>query len=104
MALKVKAVEKKIKFDKDPANHSVALPGLGTMRFGLRSKAVEDVNKVKALGIFQASLTLLSLLRILTLSKSVTTRHISSKLDSALAAPSFDVVEIRHDSAHFKQA
>jgi len=28
--------------------HSVALPGLGSMRFGLRSKAVEDVNKVKA--------------------------------------------------------
>ena len=28
--------------------HSVALPGLGTMRFGLRSKAVEDVNKVKS--------------------------------------------------------
>ena len=28
--------------------HSVALPGLGTMRFGLRAKAVEDVNKVKA--------------------------------------------------------
>ena len=27
--------------------HSVALPGLGTMRFGLRAKAVEDVNKVK---------------------------------------------------------
>ena len=27
--------------------HSVALPGLGTMRFGLRSKSVEDVNKVK---------------------------------------------------------
>ena len=102
MALKVKAVEKKIKFDKNPDNpgvwryvmspelytplsqakvikeaalrsgvsrgvmqacwdaagevikawategHSVALPGLGTMRFGLRSKAVEDVNKVKA--------------------------------------------------------
>ena len=102
MALKVKAVEKKIKFDKNPENpgvwryvmspelytplsqakvikeaalrsgvsrgvmqacwdaagevikawategHSVALPGLGTMRFGLRSKAVEDVNKVKA--------------------------------------------------------
>ena len=24
--------------------HSVALPGLGTMRFGLRAKAVEDVN------------------------------------------------------------
>ena len=102
MALKVKAVEKKIKFDKNPNNpglwryvmspelytplsqakvikeaalrsgvsrgvmqacwdaagevikawategHSVALPGLGTMRFGLRSKAVEDVNNVKA--------------------------------------------------------
>ena len=28
--------------------HSVALPGLGTMRFGLRSKAVEDVNDVKS--------------------------------------------------------
>ena len=28
--------------------HSVALPGLGTMRFGLRSKSVEDVNKVKS--------------------------------------------------------
>ena len=27
--------------------HSVALPGLGTMRFGLRSKAVENVNEVK---------------------------------------------------------
>ena len=27
--------------------HSVALPGLGTMRFGLSAKAVEDVNKVK---------------------------------------------------------
>jgi predicted histone-like DNA-binding protein len=27
--------------------HSVALPGLGTMRFGLRSKAVENVNDVK---------------------------------------------------------
>jgi len=26
--------------------HSVAIPGLGTMRFGLRSTAVEDVNKV----------------------------------------------------------
>ena len=26
--------------------HSVALPGLGTMRFGLRSKSVENVNKV----------------------------------------------------------
>ena len=101
MALKVKAVEKKIKFTKDENDpgvwryvmspelytplsqakvikeaalrsgvsrgvmqacwdaagevikawategHSVALPGLGTMRFGLRSKAVEDVNDVK---------------------------------------------------------
>ena len=28
--------------------HSVAPPGLGTMRFGLRSKSVEDVNKVKS--------------------------------------------------------
>ena len=28
--------------------HSVALPGLGTMRFGLRSKAVENVNEVKS--------------------------------------------------------
>ena len=28
--------------------HSVALPGLGTMRFGLRAKSVDDVNKVKA--------------------------------------------------------
>jgi predicted histone-like DNA-binding protein len=27
--------------------HAVALPGLGTMRFGLRSKAVENVNDVK---------------------------------------------------------
>ena len=27
--------------------HSVALPGLGTMRFGLRAKSVEDVNDVK---------------------------------------------------------
>ena len=27
--------------------HSVALPGLGTMRFALRSKAVADVNDVK---------------------------------------------------------
>ena len=26
----------------------MALPGLGTMRFGLRSKSVEDVNKVKS--------------------------------------------------------
>lgn len=28
--------------------HSVALPGLGTMRFGLNAKTVEDVNDVKA--------------------------------------------------------
>ena len=28
--------------------HSVALPGLGTMRFGLRAKSVEDVNDVKS--------------------------------------------------------
>ena len=28
--------------------HSVALPGLGTMRFGLRAKSVENVNDVKA--------------------------------------------------------
>ena len=102
MALKVKAVEKNIKFDKDPENpgvwryvmspelyiplsqskvikeaalrsgvsrgvmqacwdaagevikawategHSVALPGLGTMRFGLRAKSVEKVEEVKA--------------------------------------------------------
>lgn len=27
--------------------HSVALPGLGTMRFGLRAKSVSDVNDVK---------------------------------------------------------
>ena len=101
MALKVKAVEKKIKFDKNPENpgvwryvmspelytplsqskvikeaalrsgvsrgvmqacwdaagevikawategHSVALPGLGTMRFGLNAKSVADVNDVK---------------------------------------------------------
>ena len=99
MALKVKAVERLLKFDKDSAGeyryvmkpemystlsqakvireaalrsgvsqgvmkacwdaagevikawategHSVALPGLGTMRFGLRSKAVEKVEDVK---------------------------------------------------------
>ena len=101
MTMKVKAIEKKLKFSKDPNDpgvyryvmspeqysslnqkkvikeaalrsgvsqgvmqacwdaagevikawategHSVALPGLGTMRFGLRSKSVEDVNKVK---------------------------------------------------------
>jgi predicted histone-like DNA-binding protein len=28
--------------------HSVALPGLGTMRFGLRAKSVEKVEEVKA--------------------------------------------------------
>ena len=102
MTMKVKAIEKKLKFSKDPNDpgvyryvmspeqysslnqkkvikeaalrsgvsqgvmqacwdaagevikawategHSVALPGLGTMRFGLRSKSVEDVNKVKS--------------------------------------------------------
>ena len=99
MALKVKAVERLVKFDKNAAGtyryvmqpelytslaqdkvikeaalrsgvsrgvmqacwdaagevikawategHSVALPGLGTMRFGLRAASVEDVNKVK---------------------------------------------------------
>jgi len=99
MALKVKAVERLLKFDKESAGkyryvmkpelytslsqakvireaalrsgvsqgvmkacwdaagevikawategHSVALPGLGSMRFGLRSKAVETVNEVK---------------------------------------------------------
>ena len=99
MALKVKAVERLLKFDKEKAGvyryvmapelytalsqkkvikeaalrsgvsqgvmqacwdaagevikawategHSVALPGLGTMRFGLRAKSVEDVNDVK---------------------------------------------------------
>ena len=99
MALKVKAVERLLKFDKEAAGkyryvmkpemystlgqskvikeaalrsgvsqgvmkacwdaagevikawategHSVALPGLGNMRFGLRSKAVENVNDVK---------------------------------------------------------
>ena len=30
------------------AGHSVALPGLGTMRFGLRAKSVEKVDEVKA--------------------------------------------------------
>ena len=100
MALKVKAVERLLKFDKESAGkyryvmkadlytsltqakvikeaalrsgvsrgvmqacwdaagevikawategHSVALPGLGTMRFGLRAKSVESVNDVKA--------------------------------------------------------
>ena len=59
MTMKVKAIEKKLKFTKDEnagevikawatEGHSVALPGLGTMRFGLRSKSVEDVNKVKS--------------------------------------------------------
>ena len=100
MALKVKAVERLLKFDKESAGkyryvmkpelytslsqakvikeaalrsgvsqgvmkacwdaagevikawategHSVALPGLGSMRFGLRAKSVETVNEVKA--------------------------------------------------------
>ena len=75
MALKVKAVERLVKFKKDEPGqyryvmqpelytslsqnkvikawategHSVALPGLGTMRFGLRAKSVEKVEDVKA--------------------------------------------------------
>ena len=102
MTMKVKAIEKKLKFTKDPNDagvyryvmspeqysslnqkkvikeaalrsgvsqgvmqacwdaagevikawategHSVALPGLGSMRFGLNAKAVEDVNKVSS--------------------------------------------------------
>ena len=102
MTMKVKAIEKKLKFTKDPNDagvyryvmspeqysslnqkkvikeaalrsgvsqgvmqacwdaagevikawategHSVALPGLGTMRFGVRGKSVEDVNDVKS--------------------------------------------------------
>ena len=94
MALKVKAVERLVKFNKEDAGvyryvmspsqakvireaalrsgvsqgvmkacwdaagevikawategHSVALPGLGTMRFGLRAKSVEKVEDVKA--------------------------------------------------------
>ena len=102
MTMKVKAIEKKLKFTKDPNDpgvyryvmqpeqyssltqkkvikeaalrsgvsqgvmqacwdaagevikawategHSVALPGLGTMRFGLRAKSVEKVEEVKA--------------------------------------------------------
>ena len=76
MALKVKAVERLLKFSKNEnepgvyryvmkadlftsltqakvikawatEGHSVALPGLGSMRFGLRSKAVEKVEDVK---------------------------------------------------------
>ena len=31
-----------------PEGHSVAVPGLGSLRFGLNSTAVEDVNKVSA--------------------------------------------------------
>ena len=64
MAIKVKAVERNVSFDKNSAinaawdaigevikawateGHSVAVPGLGTMRFGLRSKSIADVNKV----------------------------------------------------------
>ena len=77
MALKVKAVERLLKFSNNPNDpgvyryvmkadlytslsqakvikawategHSVALPGLGTMRFGLRAKSVEKVDEVKA--------------------------------------------------------
>ena len=68
MALKVKAKEREIKIGKNPGVYryvmlpelystldqdkvikeaAVALPGLGTMRFGLRAKAVENVNDVK---------------------------------------------------------
>ncbi len=67
MAIKLKAVERLVKFKKNEPGqyrgvmqagqdaagevikawategHSVALPGLGTMRFGLRSEAVEKV-------------------------------------------------------------
>ena len=75
--MKVKAIEKKLKFSKDPNDpgvyryvmspeqysslnqkkvikawategHSVALPGLGTMRFGLRAKSVEKLEDVKS--------------------------------------------------------
>ena len=42
MAMKVKAVEKLIKAWANEG-HSVALPGLGTMRFSVRSKAVEKL-------------------------------------------------------------
>ena len=77
MTMKVKAIEKKLKFSKDPNDpgvyryvmspeqysslnqkkvikawategHSVALPGLGTMRFGLRAKSVEKLENVKS--------------------------------------------------------
>ena len=63
MALKVKAQEKlqkigtyagKYRYIMMPElytsteGHSVALPGLGTMRFGLRAKSVEKVDEVKA--------------------------------------------------------
>ena len=77
MTMKVKAIEKKLKFSKDPNDpgvyryvmspeqysslnqkkvikawategHSVALPGLGTMRFGLRAKSVEKLEDVKS--------------------------------------------------------
>ena len=49
MALKVKAVERKIKFSKnenDPGVYRYVI-GLGTMRFGLRAKSVEKVEDVK---------------------------------------------------------
>ena len=74
MALKVKATEQKIKIGKyadtyryvmapelytslnqnkvikawATEGHSVAIPGLGSMRFGLRAKSVANVNEVKA--------------------------------------------------------
>ena len=49
MALKVKAKEQLIKVGKYAETYRyVMMPGLGTMRFGLRAKSVDDVNKVKA--------------------------------------------------------
>ena len=58
MALKIKAVEKLVKFNKNDAGevikawategHSVAILGLGTMRFGLRAKSVENVNDLRS--------------------------------------------------------
>ena len=47
MSLKVKAKEQLIKAWATEG-HSVALPGLGTMRFGIRAKSVAKVEEVKA--------------------------------------------------------
>ena len=38
----------KIAQDMATEGHSIPLPGLGTMRFGVRSKAVEKLEDVKA--------------------------------------------------------